>query len=167
MKKTDSSPKTRIQTLGVDPISLSRELLFQGTIRKPKHRRNVFLWLAQNILAKQLNHATTYLSTPCGNHTIETFSIMFSWQTADCHVTTALRSRSPLNPGRASSGKWFTAMFFAIKNCTASRLKARTWFLYQFAKYLLDFRSRINELFLFFERWKWCTSTWWKTTWRH
>ena len=42
MKKTDSSPKTRIQTLGVDPISLSRELLFQGTIRKPKHRRNVF-----------------------------------------------------------------------------------------------------------------------------
>ena len=77
MKKTDSFPKTRIQTLGVDPISLSRELLFQGTIRKPKHRRNVFLWLAQNILAKQLNHATTYLSTPCGNHTVETFSIRF------------------------------------------------------------------------------------------
>ena len=43
MKKTDSSPKTRIQTLGVDPISLSRELLFQGTIRKPKQRRNVFM----------------------------------------------------------------------------------------------------------------------------
>ena len=43
MKKTDSFPKTRIQTLGVDPISLSRELLFQGTIRKPKHRRNVFM----------------------------------------------------------------------------------------------------------------------------
>ena len=43
MKKTDSFPKTRIQTIGVDPISLSRELLFQGTIRKPKHRRNVFM----------------------------------------------------------------------------------------------------------------------------
>ena len=93
MKKTDSSPKTRIQTLGVDPISLSRELLFQGNL----NTEETFLWLAQNILAKQLNHATTYLSIPCGNHTIETFSIMFSWQTANCHVTTALRSRSPLN----------------------------------------------------------------------
>ena len=73
MKKTDSSPKTRIQTLGVDPISLSRELLFQGNL----NTEETFLWLAQNILAKQLNHATTYLSTPCGNHTVETFSIRF------------------------------------------------------------------------------------------
>ena len=73
MKKTDSFPKTRIQTLGVDPISLSRELLFQGNL----NTEETFLWLAQNILAKQLNHATTYLSTPCGNHTVETFSIRF------------------------------------------------------------------------------------------
>ena len=30
--------------------------------------------MAQNILAKpQFNHAITYLSTPCGNHTIKHF----------------------------------------------------------------------------------------------
>ena len=33
-----------------------------------------FLWLGQNILAKlQFNHAITYLSTPCANHTITHF----------------------------------------------------------------------------------------------
>ena len=31
------------QKLNLDPSFLSRELLFQGTIRKPKHRRNVFM----------------------------------------------------------------------------------------------------------------------------
>ena len=92
-------------------------------------------------------------------------------QTAKCHVTTALRSRLQFanyvwTAGRASSGKWFTARFFASKHCTASRLKARTSFLYPFAMFWLDFWSRINELFLFFGRLKWWTSTWWKT-WRH
>ena len=51
--------------------------------------------------------------------------------------------------GRASCGKWVTARFFVTKNCTASRLKARTSFLYPFAMCLLDYWSRINELFLF------------------
>ena len=64
--------------------------------------------------------------------------------------------------GRASSGRWFTARFFATKNCTASRLKVWTSLLYPFAICLLDFWSRINELLLIFGRWKWCTSTWWK-----
>ena len=32
-----------------------------------------FLRLAQNILVQQLNKATTYLSTTCGNHTITQF----------------------------------------------------------------------------------------------
>ena len=103
---------------------------------------------------------------------IETFSIRFFMgnckpQTAKCHVTTALRSRLQFavhiwTTGRASSGKWFTVRFFVTKNCTASRLKAWTSFLYPFAMYLLDFWSRINELLLFFGRLKWCTSIWWK-----
>ena len=101
-----------------------------------------------------------------------TFSITFFMgnckpQTAKCHVTTALRSRLQFavhvwTAGRASSGKWFTARFFATKNCTASRLKVRTSFLYPFSMCLLDFLSRINELLLSFGRLKWWTSTWWK-----
>ena len=82
-------------------------------------------------------------------------------------MTTALRSRLQFavhvwKAGRASSGKWFTARFFATKNWTVSRLKARSSFLYPFAMSLLDFWSRINELFLFFGRLKWRSSTWWK-----
>ena len=81
-------------------------------------------------------------------------------------MTTALQSRLQfavyvLTWGRASSGKWFTARFFATKNCTASRLKAWISFLYPLAMCFLDFWSRINELLLFFRRLKWCTSTWW------
>ena len=101
---------------------------------------------------------------------IETFSIGFFMgncksQTAKCHVTTALRSRLQFavhvwTAGRASSGKWFTTRFFTTKNCTASRLKAWTSFLYPFAMCLLDFLSRINELLLVFGRLNWCTSTW-------
>ena len=54
-------------------------------------------------------------------------------QTAKCHVTTALRSRLQFavhvwTAGGAYNGKWFTTRFFATKNCTASRLKARTSF---------------------------------------
>ena len=106
------------------------------------------------------------------NATLGTYSIRFfvgngKPQTAKCHVTTALRSRLRFavhdwTAGRASSGKWFTARFFATKNCTASRLKVWTSFLYPFAMCLLDFWSRINELLLTFGRLKWCTSTWWK-----
>ena len=40
------------------------------------------------------------------------------------------------------------ATFFATKNCTASRLKARSSFLYPFAMCLLNFWTRINELYL-------------------
>ena len=104
--------------------------------------------------------------------TLGTFSIRFfvgngKRQTAKCHMTTALRSRLQFavhvwTAGRASSGKWFTARFFATKNCTASRLKVWTSFLHPFAMCLLDFWSRINELLLNFGRLKWCTSTWWK-----
>ena len=70
-------------------------------------------------------------------------------------MTTALRSRLQFavhvwTAAKASSGKWFTAGVFAPENCTASRLKARTSFLYPFAICLLDFWSRIGELFLFF-----------------
>ena len=32
-----------------------------------------FSWLTQNILVQQLNNATTYLSTLCGNHSITHF----------------------------------------------------------------------------------------------
>ena len=105
-------------------------------------------------------------------YTLGTFSIRFfvgngKPQTPKCHVTTALRSRLQFavhvcTAGRAPSGKWFTARFFATKNCTASRLKVWTSFLYPFAMCLLDFWSRINELLLSFGRLKWCTSTWWK-----
>ena len=103
---------------------------------------------------------------------IETFGIRFligncKPQTVKYHVTTALRLRLQFavhvwTTGRASSGKRFTARFFATKNCTASRLKVWTSFLYPFAMCLLDFWSRINELLLIFGRLKWCTSTWWK-----
>ena len=76
-------------------------------------------------------------------------------QTAKCHVTTALRSRLQFavhvwTAGRASSSKWFTATFSAIKNCTASRLKVWTGYLYPFAVCLLHFWARINELLLSF-----------------
>ena len=86
----------------------------------------------------------------------------FSWetanrkpQTAKCRVTTALRSSLQFavhvwTAGRVSSGNWFTARFFATKNCTASRLKEWTSFLYPFEMCLLDFWSRINELLLIF-----------------
>ena len=88
-------------------------------------------------------------------------------QTAKCHMTTALWSRLQYavhvsTAGRASSGKWFTARFSATKSRTASPLKVWTSFLYPFAMCLLDFASRINELLLFFGRFQWCTSTWWK-----
>ena len=78
-------------------------------------------------------------------------------QTAKCHVTTALRSRLQFavyfwTAGRASKGKSFTARFFATRNCTASRLKVWTSFLYPFAMCLLDFWSRINELLKSFGR---------------
>ena len=96
---------------------------------------------------------------------LETFSIRFfkgncKPQTVKCHVTTALRSRLQFavhvwTAGRASSGKWFTARFFATKNCTASRLKVWTSFLYPFAMCLLDFWSRVNELLLIFGRLRW------------
>ena len=96
----------------------------------------------------------------------------FSWETANCkpqkcYVATALRSRLQFavhvwTAGRASSGKWFTARFFATKNCTASRLNVWTSFLYPFAMCLLDFLSRVNQLLLSFGWLKWCTTTWWK-----
>ena len=38
--------------------------------------------------------------------------------------------------GSSSSGKWLTARFFATKNCTASRLKARNSFLYVYVGFL-------------------------------
>ena len=94
--------------------------------------------------------------------TLEIFSIRFfkvngKRQTWGCHVTTVLRlclqfAVHVSTARRASSGKWFTARFFAFKNCTASRLKSRNRFLYPPAMYLLDFRTRINELFMFFRR---------------
>ena len=54
-------------------------------------------------------------------------------------VTFAVCNSSLNRHGRASSGKRFTARFFATKNCTASRLKVRTSLLYPFAMCLLDF----------------------------
>ena len=97
-----------------------------------------------------------------GTFSIRSFMGNCKPQTAKCHVTTALWSRLQFavhvwTAGRASSGKWFTARFFATKNCTASRLKVWTSFLYPFAMCLLDFWSRINELLLIFGRLKWCT----------
>ena len=84
--------------------------------------------------------------------TLETFSIRFfkgncKPQTAKCHVTTALRSSLQFavhvwTAGRASGGKWFTARFFATKNCTASRLKVWTSFLYPFAMCFTDLESK-------------------------
>ena len=80
---------------------------------------------------------------------LETFSIRFFMgnckpQTAKCHVTTALRSRlqfaftfEPREGLPAVSD--LRQGFFATKNCTASRLKVWTSFLYPFAMCLLDF----------------------------
>ena len=79
-------------------------------------------------------------------------------------MTTVLLSRLPfwvhvLTVGRAFSGKLLTARFFwASKNCTASRLKARISFLYPPVMCYLDFWSRSNELFMFFGRKKRRTS---------
>ena len=106
----------------------------------------------------------------------ETFSIRFFMENrkpraAKCHVTPVLSLRLQLalhvwTAGRDSSCKWHTVRFFASKNWTASRIKARNNCFYSSAMCLLDFWPGINELFLFFGRWKWCTSTSWKTTWR-
>ena len=62
-------------------------------------------------------------------------------QTAKCHVTTALWWRWQFadhawTAGSSSSGKWLTARFFATKNYTASRLKARNSFLYVYVGFL-------------------------------
>ena len=65
------------ETIDLDLIFLSRESVFQGTISRAKHERNV-LWLAQNILVQQLNHATTYLSSACQHHAEITQSHTFS-----------------------------------------------------------------------------------------
>ena len=60
----------------------------------------------------------------------------------------------------ASSGKWFMARFFATKNCTASRSEAWTSFSYPFSVCLLDVWSWINELLLFFGRWRLMKTAW-------
>ena len=68
---------------------------------------------------------------------------------------------------RASSGKWFIARFFAIKNCTASRLKSRDRFLHSPVMCQLDVWIEINEFLILFRRLKCSTATWRKTTWCH
>ena len=83
------------------------------------------------------------LSFVSGHERIETFS----------HVTTVLLSRLPYGvhfwmAGRAFSGKWLTArVFFASKNGTALRLKARISFLYPPVMCYSDFWPRSNGLF--------------------
>ena len=75
----------------------------------------------------------------------------FSWETANrkphnvtwprpcgLAVTFAVCS-SRLNRRKGFQRKRFTARFFRTKNCTVSRLKAWTSFLYPFAMCLLDF----------------------------
>ena len=72
-------------------------------------------------------------SCPVKCERLETFSFRFFMenrkpQTTKCHVTTVLRSRLQFavhvwTAGRASSGKWLTARFFATKNCTTSQSK--------------------------------------------
>ena len=65
------------ETIDLDLIFLSRELVFQGTSAK-LNTDETFLWLAQNILVQQLNHATTYLSSACQHHAEITQSHTFS-----------------------------------------------------------------------------------------
>ena len=112
-------------------LILLNKLTRLGTLNK------ALLWFQSYLTNRQqcIGIATS-LSEPL---TLGTFSIrFFMWngkpQTAKRHVTTALRSRLQFavhvwTAGRASSGKWFTARFFATKNCTASRLKVWTSFL--------------------------------------
>ena len=111
-------------------------------------------------------HGTSYL---LGTFRIRFFIENRKPQTWECHVTTVLRSRLQFavhvwTAGTASSGKWLTARFFASKNCTASRLEVRSSFLYPSVMCLLDFWTWINELSLFFGRWKCCTLTWQRET---
>ena len=124
----------------------------------------VYTFLLFNFFGKVFSLPTTFTHT----HTHDprpTTSTHYPRPTTSSY--TPLRSRLQFavhvwTAERASSGKWYTARFFATKNCTASRLKVWTSFLYPFAMCLLDFWSRINELLLIFGRLKWCTSTWWK-----
>ena len=113
------------------------------------------------------------LSFVSGHERIETFSIRFfvgNWkpQTWECHVTTVLLSRLPFGvhvwtAGRGSIGKWLVARFFifASKNCTASRLKARTCF-----DVLLRFLISKQWIIYVFGRKERSTSNLRKTTWR-
>ena len=48
--------------LKLDPIFLSRELVFKATSAKLNTPDETFSWLAQNVLVQQLNHTTTYLT---------------------------------------------------------------------------------------------------------
>ena len=89
--------KSPLKLLDLDLIFLSRELVFQGTISKAKHRRNVFMAGTEYFDATaqlgsitktgpgrrrksslQLNHATTYLSSACQYHAEITQSQTFS-----------------------------------------------------------------------------------------
>ena len=84
-----SKPRANPLKLNLDPIFQSRELVFQGTISEVKHWRKV-LWLAQNILVQQPNHATTYLSSSCQHNP----------ETTQSHTFAALinLSATPYNP---------------------------------------------------------------------
>ena len=64
------------ETIDLDLIFLSRELVFQGTISKAKHRRSVFMAGTEyfGVTAQPRHHIPEFcLSTPCENHTITHF----------------------------------------------------------------------------------------------
>ena len=62
-----------------------------------------FLWLAQNILTKQLNHTTIYLSTPCEITQTHTFASLISLSTTTHNLLTFNTSQiSSNNPEKLS-----------------------------------------------------------------
>ena len=92
------------------------------------------------------------LSFVSGHERIETFSIRFfkgnrkpknvMWPRSCCRVC---RLEFTFERQEVTYGK----VFFASKNCTVLRLKARISFLYLPVMCYLDFWSRSNELFMF------------------
>ena len=150
---------------GNDAISLkSRPLNFRVFI----HAYNLWpqTYLRSSLIARVLNQSRNKSSIAI----LETFSITFfmgnckpqnvTWPRPCGHVCSLQFTFEPQEGLPAVSD--LRQGFFATKNCTASRLKVWTSFLYPFAMSLFDFWSRINELLLIFGRLKWCTSTWWK-----
>ena len=119
------------ETIDLDLIFLIRELVFQGTISKAKHRRNVFMAGTEYFGATaQPRHRIPKfcLSTPCGNHAITHFSVLIRLSTTT-HTPSRLTQAEYHQITRKNSAYWQinTSELFSytcliqVRGCTVTR----------------------------------------------